>query len=102
MTNAEKNIIKREIAARLAADGRVSRVIIFGSFLSSEDPQDVDIAVFSAGPGDYLSLAMRYRRELREVSRKISLDVIPVRMPCEESSFLKEINRGEIVYEKGN
>ena len=102
MTNVEKNSIKHDIVERLAADSSVRKVVIFGSFLTSENPHDVDIAVFSAGAGDYLSLAMQYRRELREVSKRISLDVIPIRMPCEESSFLREINSGETVYEKGN
>jgi len=100
MTKTEKDKIKQDIVESLSSNNEVERIIIFGSFIKKDEPDDIDIAVFSPSPKDYLSLAMEYRRRLRGISRKLSLDVVPVKMPCEESSFLNEIKNGELVYEK--
>jgi hypothetical protein len=37
----------------------------FGSFLTSNDPHDLDIAVFQDSDESYYPLAMKYRRKLR-------------------------------------
>jgi predicted nucleotidyltransferase len=96
----EKKEIADEIAARLRGEPEVSRIVIFGSFLKSASPQDVDVAVFQTSRLPYWPLAVKYRQRLASVAARIPLDVIPVRPEPEESPLLSEILAGEVVYEK--
>lgn len=99
MTGETKEKVKREIAAGLSGFSEVRRVVIFGSFVTSDAPRDLDIAVFQDSEEGYYALARKYRRTLRNVSRIIPLDVIPVRPNPGQDPFLKEIEKGEVVYE---
>lgn len=94
-----KEMVKREIAARLSACPEVRRVVIFGSFITSNAPNDLDIAVFQDPDESYYPLARKYRGVLRSVARMISLDIIPLRPDPEQGTFLQEIEKGEVVYE---
>jgi len=100
MTQATKNRIKNRVLEQLSSDKAIKKIVVFGSFITSEEPEDIDLAIFSDSDRDYLSLAMEYRKKLREIARQISDDVIPVKIPYEEVSFMKEINSGEVIYEK--
>jgi predicted nucleotidyltransferase len=80
----------------------VRRVVVFGSFVTSDDPQDVDIAVFQDSEESYYPLAMKYRRTLRLVAKRIPLDIIPIRRNPGEGPFMQEIQKGEVLYERGN
>ncbi|MEA3232262.1 MAG: nucleotidyltransferase domain-containing protein [Thermodesulfobacteriota bacterium] len=93
-----KEIVKREIAVELSIFPEVRRVVVFGSFLTSEEPNDLDIAVFQDSDEGYYPLARKYRRTLRRIARMIPMDVIPVR-PNPEGPFLREIEKGEVIYE---
>ena len=95
-----KERLKEEIAARLAEFPEVQRVVVFGSFVTSDDPHDLDIAVFQDSDENYYPLAMKYRRSLRSVAKKIPLDVIPIRQSAGEGPFLQEIRKGEVLYER--
>jgi hypothetical protein len=95
-----KEKLKAEIVAGLAEFPEVQRVIVFGSFLTSDDPHDLDIAVFQNSDESYYPLAMKYRRILRSVARKIPLDVIPIRQNPGEGPFMQEIQKGEVLYER--
>jgi predicted nucleotidyltransferase len=75
-------------------------VVIFGSFLNSDDPHDLDIAVFQDSDESYYPLAMKYRRTLRTVANKIPIDVIPIRRSPEKGLFMEEIYKGEVLYER--
>jgi uncharacterized protein len=94
-----KNELKREIAQRIGQASEVSRIVVFGSFLRSESPGDMDIAVFQDSAEAYLPLALKYRRMAKPVSNRISLDIIPLR-PGATGPFLDEINKGEVIYER--
>ena len=100
MTNVEKEKIKRDVVQCLAGANEVRRIVVFGSFLQSEAPHDIDVAVFQESDGKYLELSMKYRRMLRSVMDKIAVDVVPVRPFPERTTFLTEIEKGEVIYEK--
>ena len=96
----QKELLKKELVSCLAGDPEIRRIVVFGSFLTSSVPADMDVAVFQNSKESYLPLAMKYRRQTRSVARRIPLDIIPLRYGVSGSSFLKEIESGEIVYER--
>lgn len=69
----DKASIKRSILEGLAKEPEIDRILIFGSFLFSETPNDLDIAIFQNSDQNYLSLALKYRKLLRKVSISIPL-----------------------------
>jgi len=99
MTPLHKDALKRQAATCLASAPEVRRVVVFGSFLTSDTPRDMDIAVFQDSDEPYLPLALRYRRLARPLSRQIPLDIIPVRENA-SGPLLQEINQGEVVFER--
>ena len=99
ITGETKEMLKREIADGLSVFSEVRRVVIFGSFVTSNNPRDLDIAVFQDSDEGYYPLAIKYRRNLRNIARKIPLDVIPLRPNPGHGPFLTEIEKGEVIYE---
>ena len=99
MTDYDKAALKRQLASCLAEAPEVKKVVVFGSFLTSEEPNDMDVAVFVDRGKPYLPLAVELRRMARPVSKQISLDIIPIR-PDASGDFLDEIYRGEVIYER--
>jgi predicted nucleotidyltransferase len=99
-TPQHKEKIKRDLAACLSREKEIRKVIVFGSFLTSTAPNDLDVAVFQDSDEPYLSLAMKYRRLLRPIADQIPIDVIPVRLHDARGQFLAEIQKGEVVYER--
>jgi predicted nucleotidyltransferase len=100
LTSSEKEKIKKQVAERLSLEEEVRRVVVFGSFLESEDPRDIDIAVFQDSTAPYLPLAVKYRRRLAPVADRIPIDVIPIRPDPQSCTLLEEINKGEVIYER--
>lgn len=100
LQDATKNMLKKEIADLLSEFPEVRRVVVFGSFLNSDDPHDIDIAVFQDSDESYYPLAMKYRRTLRSVANKIPIDVIPICRSPEKGPFMREIRKGEVLYER--
>jgi predicted nucleotidyltransferase len=100
LTLKDKEAIKRKVAESLSREREVTRVVVFGSFLSSPNPHDLDVAVFQDSHETYLPLALRYRRDLRSVALQIPIDVIPLTAVPADDPFLAEIERGETIYER--
>lgn len=100
LQDTTKEMLKKEIADRLSEFPEVRRVVIFGSFMNSDNPHDIDIAVYQDSDESYYPLAMKYRRTLRTVANKIPIDVIPICKNPEHEPFMKEILKGEVLYEK--
>ena len=98
----EKQNLKRELVSCLKTEKEIRRIIIFGSFLNSSDPHDLDVAVFQDSSEQYLTLAMKYRKRTRDIARIISLDIIPVRSDAPSGFLMDEIQQGEIIYERRN
>ena len=95
-----KEDIKKEVVKCLAQDREIKRIVIFGSFLTSPDPNDLDIAIFQDSTEPYLPLAMKYRQQTRDVARRIPVDIIPLQNKASSNPFLREIESGETIYER--
>ena len=99
MDKRSKDALKQELARCLGQAPEVRRIVVFGSFLHSESPRDMDVAVFQDTREAYLPLALKYRRLARPVSDQIPLDIIPLR-PDASGALLDEIAQGEVIYER--
>ncbi len=62
LSSEERERLKREVAACLSGEPEVRRIVVFGSFVTSPTPHDLDVAVFQESDEDYLPLALKYRR----------------------------------------
>jgi len=100
LTEQQKDALKKEVVSCLKSDDQIKKIVIFGSFINSDNPADLDIAVFQESDESYLPLAMKYRRKTRAIAKKIPLDIFPVNPKAGEHSFLAEIARGEVLYER--
>lgn len=101
-TEKQKQSLKQQLASLLGAEREVCRIVIFGSFLNSHDPHDIDVAVFQDTDEKYLPLAMKYRRKTRDIARMIPLDILPLKAGAEGGVFMDEIEQGEVIYERRN
>ena len=99
ITNDQKDQLKTQIKDRLSNEREIQKIVIFGSFTKSNEPNDIDIAVFQNSDESYLSLALKYRKLVRDLSRLYPIDVIPIRANA-KGSFLDEIENGETIYER--
>lgn len=100
LSNEIRNSLKAELKACLSPEKEVNKIVLFGSFLTSKNPNDIDVAIFQDSDEPYLSLAMKYRKLTRTIARKIPLDIIPIRSNAPQTDFLAEIEAGELIYER--
>jgi hypothetical protein len=100
LSEKQKRALMDELAALLAEEREVCRIVIFSSFLHSDTPHDLDVAVFQDSEEAYLPLALKYRRKTRRIARTIPLDIVPLRAGAKDGSFLDEIERSEVIYER--
>lgn len=100
VTLSEKQALINELVACLKGNMNISKIVIFGSFVTSDNPRDMDVAIFQESTDGYLKLSMEYRKLARPVSNKIPIDIFPIRMDAEKASILSEIENGEVVYER--
>lgn len=95
----KKKEIKDEIIRSLLGEN-VNKIMIFGSFVYSDNPNDLDLAVYLNDNGDYFDVTADLRSKLRSVNRYIPLDVVPIAPGIKEAHFLTEIEKGEVIYER--
>ena len=101
MANIDKKALRQELVTILQVDEQIEKIVIFGSFNESPSPRDMDVAVFCDSRDNYLTLALSLRKKLRNLSRIIPIDLLPIAIPYDPAAlFLQEINKGEVVYEK--
>jgi len=100
LTEQQKDGLKKELVACLSSDDEIKKIVVFGSFVHSSDPNDLDVAVFQESNEAYLPLAMKYRRKTRGISKKIALEIFPVRTNVKGHTFMAEIEQGEVLYER--
>lgn len=96
----EKRAIQAELVQCLKNEAEVRKVIVFGSFLSAADPDDLDVAIFQDSDEAYLPLAMKYRRLTRSIANRIPMAVIPLRFGVPGGQLVREIQKGQVVYER--
>ncbi len=99
MDTETKDSIKQALAQCLGQAPEIRKIVVFGSFLRSESPNDLDVAIFQDSSESYLPLALKYRRMARMVSRQIPMDIIPLR-PDASGLMMDEIAQGEVIYER--
>ena len=61
-TSKQKDELKRKLVSCLRPDNEIVKIVIFGSFVNSDNPHDIDVAIFQDSSEDYLPLAMKYRK----------------------------------------
>jgi predicted nucleotidyltransferase len=97
----EKSEVVDLIKKRLSGFEEIERIVIFGSFFRKQDPGDIDIAIFQHSHENYLTLALRYRKALRELAREMALDILPIRPSSTSSNpMLREIGKGSLIYDR--
>jgi predicted nucleotidyltransferase len=101
-TEQEKESLKQRLVSSLKTEGEVCRIVIFGSFVNSDNPHDMDVAVFQDSNEKYLPLAMKYRRKTRDIARIIPMDILPLKAGVQGEIFMDEIDRGEVIYERSD
>ena len=98
LTPQDKDQIKRDVVMALRDEREIRKIVIFGSFVTSDSPNDIDIAIFQDSDEKYLPLALKYRRLLDGLGCRFPLDVVPVRPNPSPGGFLEEILKGETIY----
>ncbi|HPG40907.1 MAG TPA: nucleotidyltransferase domain-containing protein [bacterium] len=99
LTSSQKEDIKLTIKRLLENEQEINKIMIFGSFLYSAEPNDIDVAVFQNSDEKYLPLALKYRKLVRKLAGIIPVDIFPVR-PGAQGLLMDEITTGEVLYEK--
>jgi predicted nucleotidyltransferase len=93
-----KSEVKSKIVDSLKGQEEIERIIIFGSFNKSETPNDIDIAVIQNSSEGYLSLALKYRKLMRNISKEIAIDIFPIMEKNNNNFFTNEVASGEVIY----
>jgi len=99
LTNTTKQSFINTIKDKLSQFNEVNKVILFGSFIHSNNPNDIDIAIVQNSNDNFITLSLKYRKVLRELSKIIALDIVPIKANT-NGIFMNEINKGKIVYER--
>lgn len=100
MDPLEKERIKNEIVHCLKGESEIRKIIIFGSFFTTDSPHDIDIAVQQDSNELYLPLALKYRKMIRRVAKQIPIDIIPLRTGPFQGVMADEISQGVVIYER--
>jgi len=99
VSNSQKDSIKSLIREKLSNEREIQRIVLFGSFVNSDNPNDIDIAVFQNSNEKYLNLSLKYRKLIRDISKILPVDIFPLKENA-KGIFLNEIETGEIIYER--
>lgn len=99
MDNTTKQEYIGSIREELLQFQEISKIIIFGSFFESKNPHDIDVAIVQESDNNFLTLSLKYRKALRKLSKKIPIDIVPLKNNF-TGFFAQEIEKGKIIYEK--
>jgi predicted nucleotidyltransferase len=87
-TEQEKEFLKQRLIGSLRTEKEVCRIVVLGSFVNSDDPHDIDVAVFQDSDEKYLPLAMKYRRKTRDITSIIPMDILPLKAGVQGEIFM--------------
>ncbi|MBA3014324.1 MAG: nucleotidyltransferase domain-containing protein [Proteobacteria bacterium] len=96
----QKKIVKSDLVKQLQIAPEITKIIVFGSFLHDDAPNDIDVAIVQNSNLPYLALAMKYRKMTRAVARQLPLDIIPLKMGAKDCTIMDAIAQGEVIYER--
>jgi predicted nucleotidyltransferase len=99
LTDKNKLNFTNIIKDKLSQFSEVNKVVLFGSFVKSNNPNDIDIAIIQNSNDNFLTLSLKYRKVLRDLSKLIPLDIVPIKQNS-TGSFFDEINKGKVLYER--
>ena len=99
LSKKQKEMLKEQIKKLLSNEEEVQRIVVFGSFVGADEPNDIDIAVFQNSDTEYLSLSLKYRKLLRSLITTIPYDVIPIHSHA-KGHFLEHIKSGDVIFER--
>jgi len=99
LTDKNKLNFTNIIKDKLSQFSEVNKVVLFGSFVKSNNPNDIDIAIIQNSNDNFLTLSLKYRKVLRDLSKLIPLDIVPIKQNS-TGSFFDEIHKGKVVYER--
>ena len=94
--------LKSKIVDSLKGQKEIERIIIFGSFNRSDSPNDIDIAVVQNSSDNYLTLALKYRKLIRNITQEIAANIFPIVRKNENIFFKNKVETGEVIYARGN
>jgi uncharacterized protein len=94
--------VKNQIIESFKEQKEVEKIIVFGSFNKTDSPNDIDIAIVQNSNENYLTLALRYRKLIRNISREIAVDIFPISKKNDNSFFINEVSSGEVIYARRN
>ena len=87
------------IKSQLSQFSEISKIVLFGSFVKSSEPNDIDIAIVQNSNDNYLKLSLKYRKVLRDLSKQIPLDIVPIKQGA-NGIFFFLLNKGLVIYER--
>lgn len=99
LSNSQKEHLKKQLTSILSKESEVRKIVLFGSFIKTNEPNDIDVAIFQESDNDYISLALKYRKLIRDVTKIIPVDILPLKENS-KSPFLQEVEMGEVIYER--
>jgi uncharacterized protein len=91
--------IKQAIVEAIKGDAAIHKIIIFGSFLKSDTPNDIDVAVVGEFKQGYLDAAIQLRQHVRQIAKILPVDIVPIQENAPPNSFVQDIFDGEVIYE---
>ena len=95
-----KQRLKQAVVDAMRDEFAIHKIMIFGSFLTSDTPGDIDVAVFGNFPQWYLETALRLRKKVRHLAAILPIDIVPVQEGAPCSRFMEAFEQGEVIYER--
>ncbi len=100
LSKLEKDNLIKQLVLSLCGEPEITKIVVFGSFLTVSEPHDLDVAVFQNSKQSYLPLAMKYRSKTRKIANCIALDILPLKAGVHDGVILDSITQGEVIYER--
>lgn len=98
ITKEEKTEIKHLLTEKISGP-EVKQLILFGSFVESNNLNEINIAIISEENLDYISKVKKYRQKIKDLSKKIPVQIFPL-LKSENSYLHDKIKHGITLYSR--